>query len=421
MVVITDARSTRGATAVALWIAALAAVACDHEPTTRATSDRDESGPSEPPPTETIETPPTTTTTAALYAHRSDRCGECHESAYRRWTDSPHARAASTPLFDRMRARAASGEACASCHAPLASALGADDARAREGVGCDACHAASARATGTVGLALRLDDDVRYGPIADARDHYFHRMGYSPLHESAELCAACHDLARDVGDAPLAIYGEYDEWAAGPYAREGIACQQCHMPGSHGPVATGSPPREVSDHGFLGADAALRARALETSVAITGDGRRVSLSITLRNRRAGHRVPSGMPGRRIAVRARVMDAAGHELDRAEHVLGRVLVDAAGREAPHHEAVRVALDDRIAPRETRRLTLALDAPRSGQIELRVVWCSTSRELGDALGIVPTEQVLTELRASLGPPAHPRVVGPARRVALSGTRP
>jgi hypothetical protein len=158
-------------------------------------------------------------------------------------------------------------------------------------------------------------------------------------------------------------------------------------------------------------------RALDLQITGTGIGDDVSLSVSLRNRRAGHRVPSGMPGRRIIVRARALAADGTEIARAEHALGRILVDANGHEAPHHEAVRVLSDERIGPRETLVVPLTLVAPSGGEIVVELIWREMSDELAHTIGVdAPREQRLAEAHLTLGPPSAHRRLGRARTVTL-----
>jgi hypothetical protein len=151
----------------------------------------------------------------ALFVSSALRCGECHEHAEREWRRSAHARAASEPLYQAMRAEPGA-EGCDRCHAPLAAALGPGDAVTAEGVTCDVCHTIDRVELGQKGaiFALRLDGNVKFGPLCDARDQYFHRMGCSPLHREAIFCAACHTHRE--GDLP--VYTEYQEWRDGPYA-----------------------------------------------------------------------------------------------------------------------------------------------------------------------------------------------------------
>ncbi len=357
-------------------------------------------------------------TERAAFVHSAQRCGECHAAAVAEWEASPHARSATSPLLRAALAQTsqqARGE-CAACHAPLAAWVPADDPIAAEGVACDGCHAIASATVGAreVRFDLRLDDNVKYATLCDAEDHYFHRMGCSELHGRAQLCASCHHLVRDVDGVEVPIYSEYREWSEGPYADEGVDCQQCHMPERTGAIAVGSPEREsLSHHGFFGEANDLRTRALDVRVTATGAEDQVALVVELENRRAGHRVPSGMPGRQIVVTARALGTDGVELSRAEHALGRVLVDERGREVLHHEAVRVERDDRIAPRETRRIDLGLASDSAGEVVVDVTWRELRPALAEVLGVSePRELPLARARLTIGAPAARRRVGRVR---------
>ena len=143
---------------------------------------------------------------------------------------------------------------------------------------CDVCHTLKGVETrpGSAAFTLAADDNVRFGPRCDAKDHYFHRMGCSPIHEEAKFCAGCHLYYRAGGDGqPLPIYTEYEEWLESPYAEIGRSCQACHMPGARGEIARGSPLRDgVPHHGFFGRDGKLRQRALTLQLEVAErDGR----------------------------------------------------------------------------------------------------------------------------------------------------
>jgi hypothetical protein len=116
---------------------------------------------------------------------------------------------------------------------------------------------------------------------------------------------------------------------------------------------------------------------------------RVSVEVT--NRGAGHAVPTGLPERRIVVRAITRAAAGTPHAAAEHAFGRWLVDGEGEPAPFYEAVRVARDDRIPARGSRTARLALVAPRIGQLELEVVWLRFDAGIARRLEIDEVEEV------------------------------
>jgi cytochrome c554/c'-like protein len=355
-------------------------------------------------------------TRAAAQVKTSVRCRECHGKMASEWKGSAHAGSAADPVYLAMRGTAGvDGAACDRCHVPLAEYAPAAPA-AREGVTCDVCHTLRPAPVGPEGplrqFHLAVDDMVKYGPLCDAKDHYFHRMGCSPVHERASFCAACHQREIRVGGGGLKIYTTYEEWAAGPDAADDVQCQSCHMPGDRAEVAEGEGERDgVPHHGFLGRDRDLRQQALELEAAVAGGGRSGPLVVvvTVENSGAGHMVPTGFPGRRVALRVRVLDAAAQLVDSAERGYQRRLVDDTGAEVPYTRAIRVADDNRLKPRERRAERFQLTAPGGGRgtVEIALVWQALSPPLATALHVrKPDEEVM----ATLTLPYPPR---PGRR--------
>lgn len=336
------------------------------------------------------------------------------------WKTSAHARAATGPIYLRMRERAggAAAAGCDDCHAPLAKRLSAGELAVAEGVTCETCHNFKAVAVRRAGAGYDLSlGRVKYGPLCDAKDHYFHRMGCSPLHAKAELCAGCHLYYRSLpGGGELPVFTEYEEWNTGPYqARE---CQSCHMPGERAEVAESAGVREgVAHHGWLGKKRDLRARALAASAVVTALEGKLRVEARVENVGAGHSVPTGLPEHRIVVRATTLAADGARHDAAEQSFGRRLVDAAGKPAPFYAAVRVAADERLAPKEPRKLQLELAAPESGELRLEVVWIPVAEEIRTQLEIPAGGEVpLLRATVALKPPQGGRRPNLPRTIEL-----
>ncbi len=354
-----------------------------------------------------------------MLAFPAIRCAECHNKMHGEWTESAHARAATGPLYRKMRDHAgAAGAGCDDCHAPLAKRLRPNDLVVAEGVTCEACHnikAVEVKRTGA-GYDLSLGR-VKYGPLCDAKDHYFHRMGCSPLHTEATICAGCHHYYRPLpGGGELPVFTEYDEWNEGPYqARE---CQSCHMPSSRAEVADGHGVRDdVSHHGWLGSKRDLRARALAASAVVTEVGGKLHVEARVENVGAGHHVPTGLPERRIIVRVTALAAGGARHATAEHGFGRLLVDAAGKPAPFYTAVRVAADERIPPKQSRKVPLELAAPDAGELRIEVIWRPIAEEIRTQLAIPDVEEVpLLRGTVTLQPPQAGRRPGLPRTIEL-----
>ena len=349
-------------------------------------------------------------------AYPAVRCAECHEKMFEEWKGSAHATASSSPLYRSMQSQAGD-ETCQGCHAPLAAHLPPGDLAAAEGVTCEVCHNIKEVAVtpAGAGFELMLDDKVKYGPLCDAKDHYFHRMGCSPLHEEATFCAGCHLHERELpGGGTLPVFTEYEEWRTGPHGEAGMDCQQCHMPGERAEVAAGAGERAgVSHHGLLAVSGDLRARALEARAAVRAAGDRIAVEVAVKNVGAGHFVPTGLPGRRIVVRAAVVSASGEELASAEHRFGRILVDDAGAEVPFYRATRVAADERIPPRKSRTGRIELDPAGGAELRLEIRWRPLDPAIARSMQIEPDpDEVLLRgtvpLKAGPGARVRPRTV-------------
>jgi hypothetical protein len=301
-------------------------------------------------------------------------------------------------------------------------------AAAAEGVTCDVCHSIAEVELGPGGgsYTMRLASRAKYGPLCDAEDHYFHTMACSPLHQSAEFCGPCHQLIISTGPLGLPqsvpVYTTYSEWQESPHATGGVSCQDCHMPGQPGEVAVGAGEREgVSEHGFLDAD--LLGRAAVLGLRIVPDNNTdthsaLRIDYEIHNSGAGHALPTGLPARRLVLRARARDAAGRVTGQAQVSFGRVLVDDAGQVVPFVRATRQAEDTRIAAGERRvgHLVLAshdLPGPAPGWgaapgfIDIELVLQAYAPEIAAALGLgAPAEHIMLHTRRDLpGPGAGP----------------
>lgn len=339
-----------------------------------------------------------------MYLYDAERCGDCHDRMFQEWRGSAHARAAISPLYATMRAAAAAPDSCARCHEPLAAHAPASVA-AREGVTCDVCHTIERVAVGAAGseMLLQVGQPVRRGPFCDLDDHYFHRMGCSPLHETSELCAACHDLAE-----PLPIYTSYREWRDSRYSREGVQCQDCHMPPARAPIAEGAAERDgIGHHGMLGTGA-LRAGALGLDVTAHAEADSVSVVAVVANRGAGHHLPTDMPGRRLVLRVTVLDDGGREIARAEELFGRVMLDQAGAPAPHVRAAAVGADTRIAAGASAKRTFLLTSPPAGRVRAELFRRPLDHDVARAIGAAtpPDERLLQAELPFRAPPAQRR---------------
>ena len=334
-------------------------------------------------------------------ASPAERCGQCHPAMQVEWTTSAHARADASPAYVAMRAKS-DAPVCDGCHAPLRSRIDPDDLAVHEGVTCEVCHAIKSVTEGSAfaTMTLSLKDNIKRGPICDARAHYFHKMGCSKLHAESLVCAGCHHWSTTPApDFQLLVFSEYDEWRRGPSAAAGISCQSCHMPGTTAEVARGSPARAgVPNHGFRGLDGDLEKTALSLAAFRRDEDGAVKITVLIKNEGAGHAVPAGFPGKQVILRVLLLDAKEQEIDRAERVYARVLVNAAGIEVPFYEARAQASDNRFAPEETRREEISFPARSAAVVRAELILRAMSPAVAAAVGAdPPREQIMARVTA------------------------
>ena len=231
-------------------------------------------------------------------------CGQCHPKQYSEWSLSSHAYANLSPMFNKFEqrindlAQGTINSFCVRCHASVGTALGEQrdvawwdrSGSAREGITCVTCHRVG-EAYGKANAARRITPgDIHepvFGPfdtqgvlkaIGNARKYQLlvssdepDKPGYLRIHQQAiqsdlivksEFCATCHQVQVHAG---IKLETVWEEYRASPAAKEGLACQDCHMstsPGqptgfARGPAAVVNglavnDDRPLTDHTFVG-------------------------------------------------------------------------------------------------------------------------------------------------------------------------
>ncbi len=361
-------------------------------------------------------------------------CKMCHTLQYEQWQGGMHSFATVDPYYLRAVKMARTDvpgieQFCSACHAPVAVLSGLDPldpaaltGAAAEGVTCDVCHSVSGkRQTGNFGYTL-TPGTVKYGPFG-AQPPIFHTTAQSALHDSGDFCGMCHDVTHPLNNLPLET--TYSEWAAGPYAAEGVKCQDCHM--THGITkyeafpgvsANGQQPREhIWTHDVAGgntfvtallgssAKAEMAAERLRHAAQVKLDNIRretdvLTFDVIVTNTGAGHKLPTGVTEeRQVWVDAVVLAQDGTELAHFGQLDERGVIaedtmilqtkfgDAQGQ-ATHRIwlAQSVLSDRRIAPRgsDTQSFSLPLAAGAVPEkIFVRLLYRSSHQDFIDEL--------------------------------------
>ena len=314
-----------------------------------------------------------------LYTSARD-CARCHQTIHTYWSESEHARSATSPTYlatleaaiEKAPDKDLARRNCVWCHAPTAIATGdfsLQRAITKEGVSCDFCHTVAgvdlARSDHPFDLA---PGNVKRGPLEYARSSA-HGTQYSTLHRSsALLCASCHEYKNAAGAAVLSTY---DEWAAGPYAKNGQTCQECHMPAVPGAdVSGGLDParRQINLHRLVGGSVASRVRGgLDLrfeSVAVGASTADVRVAVA--NSGVGHSVPGGLSTKSLVLAVGVDTGSGELVQRRERVYRREMKDADGHALTtvaelFQRAASVGSDTRLKQKESRIESFTVPLP------------------------------------------------------------
>lgn len=315
----------------------------------------------------------------------SDRCGTCHRDIWKMWRGSAHADAASDPVFLSANRDALSlggqsvSKVCLGCHAPVTSwnaDWGLEKAITTEGVGCDVCHRIEqvemeeGRPRIHYGPAA-----VKRGPIADAESPE-HEVAHSALHQDALVCAGCHEYANAQGTP---IMTTYSEWQSSQAQSRGQSCQDCHMNRVTADVVDPQvmrlPDTKVNLHAVPGGHSIEQLnRALGLGVDFERQADSLAVLIDLKNRGAGHAVPTGMPGRRVLLEVTLRTQQGKTFE-ARRIYTRAFLDANGATIERDSGffapgVKAGDDSRIRPDETRHEVFHFPVPPESSAQLTV---------------------------------------------------
>ncbi|MBN2847102.1 MAG: cytochrome c family protein [Coriobacteriia bacterium] len=351
----------------------------------------------------------------------SEGCG-CHAALMDQWRGSMHQQALTDPIYlyelglGEEATNGALGTFCNACHSPIAIMAGEltslDQSKVSpqgmEGVTCDFCHQMSGTETPIGNTSMSVTGDgVKLAQLKDPQAT--HPAAYSAFHETAEFCGSCHDVYHPFNG--LLLEATYTEWKNGPYAAEGIVCQDCHMtpgPGvrkpNPGKAAAMGPEREhIYTMTFAGGnvglgDADLAEERLKAAAELTLDmpeiaeGGDVQLTTTITNVGAGHYLPTGLTEVRLMwLEVTAVDQAGNELLREKREFHSVLEGADGTYPVYlWDAVKFHSDDRIPPKESvsNEYTFPM-AEGAVTVKAALYYRSCSEEIAKKSGVeIPT---------------------------------
>lgn len=266
---------------------------------------------------------------------KPEACKSCHTHIYQQWRQAMMSQSythhwdeieyfdLAVPHAEKVPGLKGPVDGCNGCHTPLAYMAGdvtpprpSANSRANEGVSCDVCHTISGWAGDVPHNFSYISSPGRrkYGAKPGLVSPH-HDTEALPLYEQTEYCGNCHNEKNPYG---IWVKSTQIEWKEGPYAKEDVPCQRCHMPKAWGKNATMAKEDMVAQHLFHGAHDAgkimgtieLRIHPEEREIPYDGTA---LLQIQLFNAKTGHKFPTGSVEDRIVwLHVTATDANGKE-------------------------------------------------------------------------------------------------------------
>jgi len=265
-------------------------------------------------------------------------CGTaCHTEIYQQWRQAMMSEAfthkwdeieyfdLALPHSEKDEKVAEVKAGCNACHSPLAYVTGdippkrpSFNTRANESVSCEVCHSIVGFA-GDVpynGNYIMRAGKTKFGTRKSDIQSPAHEIELNPLLKSGDFCGICHNEKSPFG---VWVKSTHLEWKEGPYSKEGVQCQDCHMPKVEMRSASmGYLYKDMRSHLFHGAhdkgklNGTIEIR-INPDIKEVEPGSTVKFTVILYNAKAGHKFPTGSVEDRIAwLEVTAIDAKGNK-------------------------------------------------------------------------------------------------------------
>ena len=245
------------------------------------------------------------------------KCKTCHTQFYEQWSQSMMSQAYThhwdeIEYFDLAVAHSEKVpelkdvvDGCNGCHAPLAFMAGqlpparpSENTMANESVSCEVCHLIQgATSDPPFNFSYIIQPGMtKYSGRENPMESPAHKIVVSPFHRTTEFCGNCHNEKNPFG---VWVKSTQLEWKEGPYAAEGVRCQDCHMPKT--PFVYASMGQKYDDarmHLFHGAHDPGKVKGtielrINPDIREAEPGEVVVFTVALFNQKTGHKFPTG--------------------------------------------------------------------------------------------------------------------------------
>ncbi|MEG8947535.1 multiheme c-type cytochrome [Rosettibacter firmus] len=263
-------------------------------------------------------------------------CGSCHTDFYQQWSQAMMSQAythewdeieyfkLAVPHAEKDEKVAEVKAGCNGCHSPIAFLAGdvppplpSKNSRANESVSCDVCHSISGYAGDTPYNYnyIMKPGKTKFSSRKPEVESPAHEIEVNPLLKSGDFCGICHNEKSPYG---VWVKSTQLEWKEGPYAKEGVQCQDCHMPKAEMKTASmGNKYTDARLHLFHGAHDPGKVRGaielrINPDVKEVEPGSVVKFTVALFNQKTGHKFPTGSVEDRIVwLHVEAVDSKGN--------------------------------------------------------------------------------------------------------------
>lgn len=266
---------------------------------------------------------------------KAKKCGTCHPGIYEQWTQAMMSQAYThawdeIEYFDLAVAHAAANPAikdvidgCNGCHTPIAFMGGAlppprpsEKSMANESVSCEVCHLIKAvQSDPPHNYSYLIEPGMtKYAGRTPSVESPAHKILTNDIFRTTEFCGNCHNEKNPFG---MWVKSTQLEWKEGPYSKQGVLCQDCHMP--RAPFLNAIMTKPYDDarlHLFHGAHDPGKVRGtielrIQPDIREAEPGEVVVFTVALFNAKTGHKFPTGSVEDRIAwLEVEAMDSKG---------------------------------------------------------------------------------------------------------------
>jgi hypothetical protein len=263
------------------------------------------------------------------------KCRTCHPALYEQWSQSMMSQAYThhwdeIEYFDLAVAHAEkvpelkdAVDGCNGCHTPMAFMAGElpparpeENSMANESVSCEVCHLIQGSSSDPPYNFSHITGPgiTKQSSRGEGNDSPAHRIAKNEFFRTTEFCGTCHN---EMSPSGVWVKSTQLEWKEGPYAEEGVRCQDCHMPAA--PFQTAIMGKTYPDarlHLFHGAHDPGKVRGtvelrIQPDIRDAEPGETVVFTVALFNQKTGHKFPTGSVEDRILwLQVEATDAMG---------------------------------------------------------------------------------------------------------------